>query len=289
MFLGNLLFMLSNKILHFCLVVCLVIPTSGLLSQHDHDHHDHGDDDPSHRNYVHNYEPSFKKELPYLAAGVGLNIVGFVLNRNVEANTLEDISALDINDINSFDSGAASNLSGTAQNASDIILYTGAILPFVTLFNNNCRAETKAISYMAVETFLVTFGITNITKALVQRQRPFNYNPETPLDEKLTADSRASFFSGHTSVTTAMSIMSAKVLTDLHPDIKHKGLIWTTGAVIPAAIGFLRVKAGRHFPTDVMTGYAVGAAIGYLIPTLHKSEKLHLDLHANGIGLTLRF
>ncbi len=276
--------MFLNKLLPFHLLVFLLIPFCGLLSQHDH-----GDDDENHSTYKHNYEPSFKNELPYLLSGVGLNIVGLVLNGSIEANTLESISALDINDINSFDRGAASNFSGTAQDASDIILYTGAILPFITLFNNNCRAETKAISFMAVETFLVTLGVTNITKALVQRQRPFNFNPEAQLSMKLTADARVSFFSGHTSVTTAMSFMSAKVLTDLHPDIKHKGLIWTTAAVIPATIGFLRFKAGRHFPTDVIAGYAVGATIGYLIPTLHKSEKLHLDLHASGLGLTLRF
>ena len=41
-------------------------------------------------------------------------------------------------------------------------------------------------------------------------------------------------------------------------------------ALAPATVGFLRVKGGKHFPTDVLTGLVVGAATGYLVPRLHK-------------------
>jgi F0F1-type ATP synthase assembly protein I len=48
--------------------------------------------------------------------------------------------------------------------------------------------------------------------------------------------------------------------------------MWTAAALIPAVTGFSRVNTHNHFPTDVIVGYIVGAAIGYLIPEFHKSE-----------------
>ncbi|MBN8679589.1 MAG: hypothetical protein J0M29_15270 [Chitinophagales bacterium] len=41
-------------------------------------------------------------------------------------------------------------------------------------------------------------------------------------------------------------------------------------SAIPAITGFLRMRAGQHFFTDVAVGYSIGATIGYLIPVLHR-------------------
>lgn len=274
---------LINRVLLLLVLMSLTSAHKILLGQHQHAEPIHFGD--SH----YTYESNLKKELKYLVPGIGLNIVGLILNKKVAVTTLEQINDLDIIDVSGFDRGATSNFSSTAQTASDIILYSGAFLPFFTLFNHNCRAETKAISYMAIETFLFTYSLTNITKSIVQRQRPFNYNPEVPLELKLTSGSQLSFFSGHTSVTTALSFMSAKVITDLHPEMDKKEIVWLVAAAIPATIGYLRYKAGKHFPTDVLTGYAVGAGIGLLIPSLHKSDKIEIDLHSTGLGLVVRF
>jgi membrane-associated phospholipid phosphatase len=35
------------------------------------------------------------------------------------------------------------------------------------------------------------------------------------------------------------------------------------------ATGVLRVEAGKHFPTDVMGGAALGSALGWLAATIH--------------------
>jgi membrane-associated phospholipid phosphatase len=83
-----------------------------------------------------------------------------------------------------------------------------------------------------------------------------------------------SFFSGHTSQTAAASFFFAKVITDYHPTLK-RGLkigLWAFAITIPALNGTLRVLAGKHFPTDVMTGYVAGAATGWLVPQLHRTR-----------------
>ena len=74
-------------------------------------------------------------------------------------------------------------------------------------------------------------------------------------------------------MTAANTFFAAKVFSDYYPDSKWKPVVWTAAATIPAITGYLRVKGGRHFTTDVITGYAVGAAVGYLVPHFHKKKK----------------
>jgi membrane-associated phospholipid phosphatase len=59
--------------------------------------------------------------------------------------------------------------------------------------------------------------------------------------------------------------MASQTQTDF-----DKVLIWTTGALMPAVVGFLRVKAKKHFPIDVAVGYLTGAVIGLTVAELHK-------------------
>jgi len=58
------------------------------------------------------------------------------------------------------------------------------------------------------------------------------------------------------------------VYHDLNPNSDFDPVIWTTAALIPAITGYLRVKGGKHFPTDVVVGYVVGALVGILVPRL---------------------
>ena len=234
------------------------------------------------------YKINFKDEIAYIGTGVGLSILSRILINNADKATLEDLNMLDPMDIPAFDRGAIYNFSTTAQTFSDILLFTGATLPFLTFVNKTCRSQANAIVVMAVETFFFTNAITNMAKATAKRYRPFNYNSEVPDRIKLGSRSRFSFFSGHVSVSAAMSFFTARVLTDLRPNMKNKYLIWTTAATIPAVISYLRYEAGKHFPTDLIAGYAVGATIGYIIPTLHLNKNIDLKIAAmGGINLSI--
>ena len=67
----------------------------------------------------------------------------------------------------------------------------------------------------------------------------------------------------------------AKVVSDYHPNMKKglKAVMWSGAVLIPATTAYLRVLAGRHFPTDVMAGFATGAFVGFIIPHLHKKKE----------------
>jgi len=69
--------------------------------------------------------------------------------------------------------------------------------------------------------------------------------------------------------------------------------LWISAATIPAIAAGLRVASGRHFPTDVLTGYAVGALVGYYIPELHKKKTQNISMvpffYDGGMGMTFTF
>ena len=93
-------------------------------------------------------------------------------------------------------------------------------------------------------------------------------------------------------MVTALTFLTARIITDLHPDTKNKGVIWGAAITAPAILGYMRVRAGRHFPTDVIAGYAVGATIGYLIPEFHlvKNENVKIsNAGVSGVKLSLNF
>jgi membrane-associated phospholipid phosphatase len=168
-------------------------------------------------------------------------------------------------------------------------------LPFTILAFKSARENWLGLGLMYVEVGLYTVGVTELTKGITKRIRPYSYNPEAPLETKRGKDSRSSFFSGHTAMAASFSFLTAKVFHDLSDNKTAKALVWTAAALIPAATGYLRYRAGKHFPTDIITGYVVGGAIGYLVPFLHKKRKSNENLSLmpvagpNNLGLYVSY
>ena len=238
---------------------------------------------------------TFKSELPFIASAVGLGITSQLINAP-EPLTLADINALDPNTINSFDRYAIRQSSNTARNVSDFFLTGVLVLPAIFISNHHTRKDLVPLVAMSLEIILTNYSVTEVTKRLASRTRPLAYNPDFTIEEKMGEDTRLSFFSGHTSHTAALSFFMAKVMTDYHPHTS-KGFrigIWTFAAAIPAVTGYLRIRAGRHFPTDTITGYIAGGLVGILIPHFHKKRankklKVSPSISWNQAAISLQF
>jgi len=223
------------------------------------------------------YVKGFKYELPFIALGAGLITTGFVLqsvNKTLPFTETE-LNHLNRDDLRAFDRPAAYKYSPQAAAISDVFRAGVVILPIIFLSSHHTRSDIGSLAVMGLEVGAITYGLTLSIKNIANRPRPLVYNPEAPFEERTNNISKRSFFSGHTSFTSSFSFYTAKVITDYHPNMKTgiKIAVWSTAAIIPAITGYLRVEAGKHFPTDVMTGYAVGAVTGWLVPHLHKKKK----------------
>lgn len=233
------------------------------------------------------YKLSWKKDGIIMGSGIAFTILGRVMLNNADKANLIDINGLDKNNLWGIDRNATTKFSSKAETFSDVILYSAAALPFTMYAFDKRKGSELELLVMTAETFLITIGITNMTKAAVGRYRPFNYNSEVDEEMKLGDNSRLSFFSGHASSTAALCFMTAQSLCDLHPHWKGKKIaVWTSATTLPLAISFGRYLAGKHFPTDVLTGYLFGAGVGLLIPRLHRSNKFEAHIGFNNLKFT---
>jgi len=249
------------------------------------------------------YHLTFKNELPYIIVGTALAASGLIFrytDNTVPYSPIE-LNALDRNDVNSFDRGATYNWDPEARETSDIIAVGGILMPAFFLINHHTRKDFGNLVIMGLEVTAINYGITNTVKSLVNRTRPYAYNKEAGLsyEQRTDLQSRFSFFSGHTSVTASYTFFFAKVMTDYHPNMKTgwKIGIWSFAAALPAVTGVYRIKAGVHYRTDVLSGYVIGALTGWLVPHLHKKQKLSSKwsfyptrvFNVQGMGVTFKF
>jgi membrane-associated phospholipid phosphatase len=217
------------------------------------------------------YNTSFKTDAPILVAGVGLSYWGLTIIKNKKPLTQAQVLSKSKSDVNFFDRGAAGNYSNSLDDASYYPFYASFAMPFATLLNNNVGQKAGQVIVLYLETMAITGTMYAITAGSVQRSRPLVYSSSAPMSERMDKDAQRSFYAGHTAATAAATFFAAKVFQDFNPDSGAKPYVWTTAAVIPAAVGYLRLKSGRHFLSDNLIGYGLGAATGILVPQLHKN------------------
>jgi membrane-associated phospholipid phosphatase len=196
--------------------------------------------------------------------------ISIPLQKKVDPLSPEQLEGLDPLLLRRFERVSTWQDSELARLGSDIGLRASVLTPLALLGDPRSRSEFGTISVMWLETLLVNNGITRLVKASARRARPYAYNPMTGEELKVEPETRLSFFSGHTSNSAAACFFTAQTLTNNRPGMQNKGLVWASAAALPALTGLLRIKAGRHFPTDVVVGYGVGALIGIVVPNLHR-------------------
>ncbi len=139
---------------------------------------------------------------------------------------------------------AIEDLAGTIAMIAVTAALAGAML-----LKGHRRAAIFTVAVM-----LVASGATTGLKLLVARQRPEWQN----LDELF--ESKA-FPSGHASAITAFAGVVIVLVTML---VRRKGIRRVLGTVmilVAVVVGLDRIYLGRHFPSDVVGGALLGAAV----------------------------
>lgn len=237
------------------------------------------------------YELNPKKEANFFITGSLTIGLGYYYRTKIPLFSPADLELLDPQKVNNFDRNTINNYSKNAKKASDIFWGGSQLLPLLFLTNQKSRRNFGTIAALYGEISLLNLGVTFLTKNTVRRVRPYVYNKAVAIDEKLTHNAKTSFFSGHTSFAATNTFFVAKVFTDYYPDSRWKPLVWSVAALYPAATGYFRVAAGKHHPTDVITGYLIGAAIGVLVPHWHRNKQPdnRLSFHGGLNGALVQF
>ncbi|WP_426493266.1 phosphatase PAP2 family protein [Hymenobacter sp. 102] len=223
------------------------------------------------------YQTRFKVDAP-ISVGLGaLSITGLLLVQQKEGLTDAQLAALNKNDIPKFDRFSAGYYSDKAQTAGDLIVYPSLVVaPALLALDADVRGRYGQVLGLYLQTMLAADATFTMSVGSITRYRPFLYGTQGGGDRNSKIATN-SFFAGHTAHTAAATFFAAKVYHDFHPDSNLRPFVWTAAAAVSAAEGYTRLKAGKHFLSDNIVGYAVGATAGILIPQLHKK--------ANGLSL----
>jgi membrane-associated phospholipid phosphatase len=219
------------------------------------------------------YHTSFKKDGLITVGLAGVNTVGLLLIRSKTGPTREEVLAFRKEDVNAFDRFSAGYYDENARTISDYI-FAGSLLatPVFLGLNQDTRARAGQVAGLYVQTLAATGALFTMAAGNVYRQRPLSYSSEASITQRSRINATNSFFAGHTATTAAATFFAAKVYHDFHPDSRARPFVWAAAAAVPAAVGYYRLQAGKHFLSDNLLGYTVGAAAGILVPQFHKSK-----------------
>lgn len=241
------------------------------------------------------YELNWNKDGLILLIGFPLTTAGYALDASVLPLTLNAITKLDRKDIfPAFDRFASYHYSESASNLSDILIYTCLASPFILFSSRAIRHDFSTILGMYAESVLFNSALTFWGKGGVHRIRPYAYFAKTPLNTKMSAEAKKSFFSGHSSTAFMSMIFLSTVYSSYYPNSRWKTHIWIGSILMASTVGYLRIAAGAHFLTDVLFGAIVGSAVGYLIPKIHETDHKNISLKSLSLsmqppGITVQF
>lgn len=233
------------------------------------------------------YEISWAVDGPWVGVGLGLNVLGFKFIQDKDELTLQEMNDLNKDDVLAIDRFLAGKYDPNADDLSYYPFYASFAVPVVMMLaDGNMRNNAGTISVMFVESMATTGAAFTLTAGLIDRPRPLTYNTSLPDNLRREASAQRSFIGGHTAATASATFFAAKIYHDFYPDSAARPYVWTAAAAIPAWVGYLRSKSGKHFLTDNVAGYIVGAASGILVPELHKKTNENLRM-SPAIGLDL--
>lgn len=247
----------------------------------------------------HVYRMNYKRAIPFAIIATAANAYATPnLIKNKPQLTDAELFALNRDAVRSLDRPA---LRQDPTNRADIDVLSDRILTVtevgaLALFlNKRIRNDWKRIALMYYETNAVTLSIYHFSPfgpLFQNRIRPFAYYNYFSLDDRREGNSRNSLYSGHVANAAASTFFMVKVYTDYHPETSFgkKVLFYGLATIPPAVVGYLRVKALFHFPSDCLIGLMVGATTGILVPEGHRIKAktgmtLGLAPVPNGAGL----
>ncbi len=122
------------------------------------------------------------------------------------------------------------------------------------------REAARAQVVASAESAFLAVGVTALLKDVVGRNRPVLYSDGAAGIVDPAGQTR-SWPSGHTSA--AFALATSYVLSKSR---RGTGIAARVGVLgVAAATGILRVVAARHFPSDVVSGAAIGIGSAFLI------------------------
>jgi membrane-associated phospholipid phosphatase len=138
-------------------------------------------------------------------------------------------------------------------------------------------------SILALQSLIITSGITLLPKNLLGRVRPIHTYPLSST-QWLGPFEGKSFWSGHTAAAFSVATVIAEMYKDEIPVIPY--IAYSTAALA----GISRIHDNKHWPSDVFVGALVGMAVSKMVVKNYRKSYLKLypvvSQHHTGLSLS---
>lgn len=147
--------------------------------------------------------------------------------------------------------------------------------PVLSGIRENSLQTALVDAVLYAESAALTSALTDMVKLAVRRPRPRAYldaeaHRDDPNYSNASTDSALSFFSGHASLTAALGATATYLAFTRSPRTVRPWVTLVLAACLTTFVSVERVRAGKHFPTDVIAGSIAGAGVGVIVPHLHR-------------------
>jgi membrane-associated phospholipid phosphatase len=161
------------------------------------------------------------------------------------------------------------DFSRSASRASDVLLAVSLATPIVL----DLARDDAGHGYR-----LATYGggvlgsgvVAGVMKEIWRRPRPYNFHRSPGVKSYARAagkDATVSFPSGHTALAFAAAAAGGWTYAADNDDTTARAAVWFGGATVAGATAVLRIRAGKHYPSDVAMGAVIGIA-GVAVPAI---------------------
>lgn len=199
-----------------------------------------------------------------------------------------------------FERRVERNYSPATARASDVTLSASMISPFIAFAGLSDATLFANSSLVYVESMAINIAANSLTKFATSRTRPIGHNEDpraVKAVELFGADVSRSFYSGHASTSFGAAAAGGYLFSASDAGVGFKAAFWGLEMALAGFTAHARVRAGNHYPTDVVVGSLAGAGIGVLVPIVHevRAEMAPAEIGAiagglaTGVGLAWLF
>ena len=244
------------------------------------------------------FELSWELDIPLCVTGLTVFALPHLLpSEDVIYNPNE---IRDLSNVNVFDRWSAQKYSKSVDITSDAFMYLSVLTPLSLLATGKSEYLTWSVMYFEAAT--LAYGVKDLLKYAVYKERPYMYfdgKPQKEIDEN---NYYCSFPSGHTTLAFLGATFSSYTFLKYFPESKWKTPVVIGSFTLATISGTLRILSGSHFFSDVLVGAAIGSAIGITVPLLHEFnsiinkkldsktvEQVNFSLLPNAVACTINF
>lgn len=173
------------------------------------------------------------------------------------------------------DVAVRARFSDSAASLSDALLFFTSMSPVLIQMTDGFDTAFGNATLIYGEAHAANLLLTTAAKYVVRRPRPYTHstNPRVrAFAEEAGSDAYLSFFSGHSSTSHTSAAAGSLLYSARTDELVSRHVVWGLQYGLAGLTAQLRVRAGRHYRTDIWTGAVVGTGIGLLVPALHDVE-----------------